>query len=205
MKIRTTCLRMDRGVAVALVLALLSALVGVTPSNAQAPRHDGATLFRGLFFGTGPIAAQIPTIRKVAPHLPVEYRQLEDQVVRHLQTQDPNFFPQFAKELQSGDHVRVAKELRRARQLNVDAVLALTKNSQSDFAKALRQHMAEERAGTSKVGRDTDNVAVVAVAVAAVAVIVVFFLWAKPPVDAEFRGLTFERYVDEIVRTLRPA
>jgi SdpC family antimicrobial peptide len=192
---------MDRGVAVALVLALLSALVGVTPSNAQAPRHDGATLFRGLFFGTGPIAAQIPTIRKVAPHLPVEYRQLEDQVVRHLQTQDPNFFPQFAKELQSGDHVRVAKELRRARQLNVDAVLALTKNSQSDFAKAARQYREEVRAG--RINPD-DHLNCIAVAAAAVVVIVYAWawFWDRSRVEADFKGFTFEKYVDEVVRAL---
>src|SRR5215471_2582610 len=106
-----TSAQICKGVATALVLLLVLSFINLgytSPQRTSATPYDGQTLFRGLFFGSGPVAAKVPTVTKVAPYFPAEYKSVESQVIKYLQTRDPTFFDRFAKDIQSGDRVRIA-------------------------------------------------------------------------------------------------
>src|SRR3954466_7703980 len=84
-----------------LVLLLAVAVINHSSSNAQRisrNQYDGVTLFRGLFFGSGPIVSRVPTLGRVAAYFPAEYKNLESQVIKSIQSQDPGFFDRFARE-----------------------------------------------------------------------------------------------------------
>jgi hypothetical protein len=139
------------------------------------PSYDGETLYRGLFFGSGPVAATIPTIRRIAPYLPAEYRRLEDPVVRYVRSAHPLFFRQFQTEIESGDHVRVRAMLTRAQAASQEALGAVTARDTSRFATRLRAAGADLALDQNEPGPNPNS---------------------EP---GGRKRLTFERYVNEIV------
>jgi SdpC family antimicrobial peptide len=157
--------------------------------------HDGVTLYRGMFFASGPVGGQIPTIRRVGPLLPAEYKALEPQAIQYIQAKDPRFFDEFAREIESGNHVRVANEIRRATAVHRQTMRAITSNSNSELAKHLRL--------TATLESEPDNLDGPVVFVVVVVVAVLLF-WAQP-MGPMLQGLTFDRYVDEVVRTFPAA
>jgi SdpC family antimicrobial peptide len=163
--------------------------------NAGTP-YDGETLFRGLFFGSGPVAAKIPTVGKVAPYFPSDYRNLENQIIKNIQGKDPGFFDRFAKEIQSGDRVRIAAAIKSANQVNRDALLEVTKSSKTAFASQVRASRAGAQPSPTSTPEPNKDVAIIVILYVPVFTSAVT---AKLPPNLE-KGLTFERYVDEIAR-----
>src|SRR5437870_2246999 len=104
-----------------IALLLVFAIVGTTNygvAQTKPETYNGETLYRGLFFASGPVAAKIPTVQRVERYLPPEYKALEDKVVQHIKSTNPTFFPNFEKEIQSGDHLRVAAAISQAAKLS---------------------------------------------------------------------------------------
>src|SRR5438874_2004172 len=101
----------------------LIGLMLLQTSVAQNPPLDGVTLYRALFFGSGPLADKIPTVAKVRPFLPPDYVSLQDPMIDKIQAKDPNFFKTFATEIQSGDHLRVAAAILNANKIQRDALI----------------------------------------------------------------------------------
>ncbi len=89
----------------------------------QAVRYDGETLFRGLTFGDGPVAAALPELYAQVPR-PEDSGLTQEQLqgiestktflVSEIKRRDPVFFAAFADGIQSGDPVRVAAALDRS-------------------------------------------------------------------------------------------
>ena len=202
--------RVSSGIAVVLAVAVTVSLVN-SAHSVQAPvqgaPYDGVTLYRGLFFASGPVASKIPTIRKVAPYLPADYKNLESQIIKYIQAKDPSYFDRFANEIQSGDRVKVANAIVRTNKLQKEAVLEVTKGSKAQFASQVRRlnNPSMTRASDPEAENDANVAAAVevwlALVVAIAGFIVVAFVLLKTK-PAELKGLKYEQFVDEIVRAV---
>lgn len=87
--------------------------LGLRPPTCRSPRlpyvFDGETLFRGLFFGQGPVAALFPEIteRLKAINPTIQTDQFIAQVIARLRQHDRSYFDRLAAGLQSGDHLTI--------------------------------------------------------------------------------------------------
>lgn len=93
---------------------------GATPNSVlrtNATAFNGKTLYQGLFFGEGPAAKLMPEIwqgsdvKRVKGEMTKEQRQaaqnIRSKITRGLTKENPSFFKTFAREVQSGNPVRV--------------------------------------------------------------------------------------------------
>lgn len=129
-----------RTVSLALVLSLTWSMVcpaapaagGQARPTAAAPeRADGQRLFRAIFFLQGPLADEIPelkrlksmeTYRKLTPRQEEAIRTFQTRLMRELTTARPTFFETFEKALQSGDRTRISRALGDASQAAKDVL-----------------------------------------------------------------------------------
>ncbi len=158
-----------RGVSLLLCLVLADAgLAGTLQASMPTPKragYDAETIFRGLFFGVGPVASLFPEIWEDAALAPAiakmrampETPALIDGIIARVDANDPELLARFASDVQSGDHVRVSKALE-------DAGAALQQ--------AAHQETGIDPAGANLSGPSQQG-AVAAVSVAVVAAVVV--------------------------------
>jgi SdpC family antimicrobial peptide len=104
----------------ALSLAVAAAILLATapPARAAGRRFSGEEIFRGVFFGTGPVAARLPEIWQQprfasVNHLRAEprVRRLQERLVAKLEQAHPGLLDWFGIEAQSGDHLRIRHAL----------------------------------------------------------------------------------------------
>jgi len=184
--------------AVVLTLSFINSVYSVREPEQARAAYDGVTLYRGLFFASGPVASKIPTIQKAAPYLPADYKKLEPQIIRYIQKKDPAYFDNFAKDIQSGDRVRVAEAIKRTSKLQREALLEVTKNSQVGFGAQVRRLRVQQQPEP-----EAENDANVAVEILVFVVLFVTVFWESPKSrPTELKGLSFERYVDEVTRAV---
>lgn len=87
--------------------------LGLRPPTCRSPRlpyvFDGETLFKGLFFGQGPVAALFPEITERLKSIkPTPEADLfVTQVIARLRQHDRSYFDRLAAGLQSGDHLAI--------------------------------------------------------------------------------------------------
>lgn len=197
------------GVASLLLILLVFAVVNHGVSTAQRPaqraeqrtgqlQYDGITLFKGLFFASGPVPSRIPTIGRVAPYFPSEYKNLESQVITSIQRRDPTFFDRFAGDIQSGDRVRISAAIKEGNKLHRQTLLEITKGSRTQFATQVRGLAALRESDPEPSPEPQKDVGVI---VCLFVPIVVSAVTVKLPPNLQ-KGLSFERYVDEIARGL---
>lgn len=79
--------------------------------QAQAVKYDGETLFRGLFFGQGEVAAKHPNLTPKAK-IDAAGAKVLDKLVAQMKKQDAGFFASFADLVQSGDRVAIQQGIR---------------------------------------------------------------------------------------------
>ena len=104
---------------------VLATLMGVAASDLHAATHapyDGPTLFRGLFFGSGPVGRLFPDIWDAARYRGYDAEQpgvmaFQASLTERLAARDATFFARFADDVQSGDRVRIASALEEAGRL----------------------------------------------------------------------------------------
>ena len=111
----------QKSVAYLLVVLLLHVTLACTTSPKIPPagtRFDGETMFRGLFFGHGPVAKYFPEIwdradvrRAMAQADMSAATELENRILAEVRSKDAAFLDRFATEMQSGDHLRVRAAL----------------------------------------------------------------------------------------------
>lgn len=102
-----------------------SASSGANADVAHAPSHvpagttaDGRRLFRGIFFGHGPVADQLvtldafSTIQQMRQNNTLPQRKAVVAILNHIEHSSPNFFATFSKRMRSGDPYQVEKALR---------------------------------------------------------------------------------------------
>jgi SdpC family antimicrobial peptide len=194
--------------ATALVISLINRTPSVTAQKIAKP-YDGLTIYRGLFFASGPVASKVPTVTKSAKYLPAEYKAMESQIITYIRTKDPAYFERFGQEMQSGDRVRVADAIKKTNLLQKEALLSLTKNSRTSFAtqvQRLKDPEAVRRSSKAEPDEPENDANVAVEAVVWVALFVVVFIWLVAPKTAtELKGLKFDQYVDEVVRAVPKA
>lgn len=87
---------------------------------------DGETIFRGIFFGKGPVAELFPELWSHSPRLEpdeaAKLAELENRIVERMKSLDPSFFDRFRKAMTSGNHLRIDDGLKEAARLFVKAV-----------------------------------------------------------------------------------
>ncbi len=96
-------------------------LGGPGQASEKASGYDGETIFRGLYFGQGPVAQKFPEIWKQERYLErkrlltekdeKQISEIQNKIVARLREEDKDFFDHFGKTLQSGDHVAIQKTL----------------------------------------------------------------------------------------------
>lgn len=99
--------------------ANVSAPDQVGAARTSAEHLDGATLFRGIFFGEGNVGVRLTglwdgksaTSRATTPEQVATIRAIEQRVFEHIQKTDPAFLDHFASSMQSGNHVVVERAL----------------------------------------------------------------------------------------------
>lgn len=198
-----------QGLAGLLVLLLVAVMVNHSVSSAQRTaqrtaqptaqiQYDGITLFRGLFFASGPVLSRVPTMGKVAPYFPAEYKNFESQVIRSIQTKDPTFFDRFAKDIQSGDRVRIAAAIKEGNNLHRQSLLEATRSSRTPFASRVRGLASLRESDPEPSPEPAKDIVVI---VCLFVPIYVSAVTVKLPPNLQ-KGLSFDRYVDEIARGL---
>jgi SdpC family antimicrobial peptide len=111
--------------------------LGSTPQAAQEHhRYDGETIFRGLYFGQGPVAELFPELWKQERYLATKKQltskdeqrltEVQNKIVARLRDQDKGFFDRFGKTMQSGDHLAIQKSLEETGKLLYAATRAET-------------------------------------------------------------------------------
>ena len=111
--------------AVAIVTAIALLVYTTRPQIASADtahlkattQYNGETLFRGLYFGEGPVASHFPEIwhapqveqRLSSVEGSEEWVSTKDQAVAWVRNSDPTFFQRFEQDVQSGDHIKVSR------------------------------------------------------------------------------------------------
>ncbi|MGB0035103.1 MAG: hypothetical protein WBP79_06485 [Candidatus Acidiferrales bacterium] len=139
----TTRCKMLTIACVALNLFQVAAPVPTLGNSGQAAekaaRYDGETVFRGLYFGQGPVAQKLPEIWKQERYIerrkqlsPADERrinEIQDKIVADIKANHKEFLEHFGRVLQSGDHVAIQKELNEATSL---AFAALRKETGKD-------------------------------------------------------------------------
>jgi SdpC family antimicrobial peptide len=98
----------------------------------QRTRYDGETIFRGLYFGRGPVAELFPEIWKQERFLerkklltPEEERriaEIQDKIIARIREKDNGFFDRFQRAMQSSDHLTIQKNLDEATALTLSVV-----------------------------------------------------------------------------------
>lgn len=94
---------------------------------------SGEVIFRGLFFGNGPVANMFPEIWG-SPQLATyasrlndpDVLALEDRLIERLRADNPGFFVNFAQEMRSGDQLRIQDAMRYGAERLKFAVMAET-------------------------------------------------------------------------------
>ena len=153
-----------RSVAIVLLAVLqagLSADLRATPSS----NRDGATLFRGVLFGAGPVGDLFPEVWKDARTLgyapdSAQVAAVRERLIDEIARQDPAFLAGFAADVQSGDHLRIQ-----------GAVGAAAK-------KLIDQMRSDGLFDTSTDKGEVDHGVWIAVSVAVAAFVVIAAVWA---------------------------
>jgi hypothetical protein len=129
-----------------------------TQTRTPAQREDGEALFRAIFFQTGPLADEIPELRRVksiegvrrlTPQQANAVHVFQSRLVQELRAARPTFFQDFERQLRSGDRARISRALAEAAQLSKQV---LEKND-PEAAKFIRRHEAGVRRGLSSAAR----------------------------------------------------
>lgn len=133
LQIRARMVRKDSVVAMCALLigtmSLSACADAVVTPVAAAERFDGETLYRGIFFGQGAVAAAIPEIQaaigQVGSIEPAQREALNtfaDDMVRVIRATEPGFFAEFEAAMHSGDHREIERTLNRANRLSVESL-----------------------------------------------------------------------------------
>jgi SdpC family antimicrobial peptide len=197
--------RYAAGIAVVLTVAITVSFLNGSYSVAEPVQlrpYDGLTLYRAFFFGQGPVVSKIPSLSKVARYFPTDYKNLEGPITNYIRKKDPTFFEQFGRDIQSGDRVKVSAAIRRGNRLQKEALIEVTKNSRTQFASQVRRLQSRPGPASEPEPENDANVAVEVVVWVALFVAIVIWLVAEKTPPNELKGLRFEQYVDEIVRTM---
>lgn len=86
-------------------------------NSAKAKNYTGEELFRGLIFGEGTVAQQIPEITVKATDAATNsvdlkaISDLQDEIIANINTIQPDFLSTFKEEIQSGNRSLIAKAL----------------------------------------------------------------------------------------------
>jgi SdpC family antimicrobial peptide len=95
-------------------------------------REDGEALFRAVFFLQGPLADQVPELRRLKSlnafrrltrQQQDAIRTFQTSLIRDIKASNPTFFDDFAKELQTKDRTRISRALVNASQVTKTVVL----------------------------------------------------------------------------------
>lgn len=125
-----------RALAIQLSVALVSGgLVAADPGHHSRGKYEGEAVFRGLFFGSGPVAEAFPELwrnpRRAAlhslrshPEHAAALASVETTIVGRINKDSPDFWSRFGADMQSGNHLRIDASLKDAVRLIADAVEA---------------------------------------------------------------------------------
>ncbi|MFC9944709.1 hypothetical protein [Streptomyces pratensis] len=89
-----------------------SAAVSHTVRTSAAP--DARTVFRGVFFGHGPLGERLARYHRGAPEATPAHTSLEDVFMDRLEARDPRVIDEVRAAALSGSHVRTRTALRTA-------------------------------------------------------------------------------------------
>jgi SdpC family antimicrobial peptide len=78
-------------------------------------RYDGETLFRGIYFGAGPVARAMPELG--SPKVNAALKPHQDGLIAFIRDNAPGFFARFAEDAQSGNAARLDRALSSASRL----------------------------------------------------------------------------------------
>lgn len=107
------------------VATLVSCCVYAGPNGGTSREFSGESIFRGLFFGSGPVAGMFPelwrdarrrtlqTLRERPDHV-AALEAVERVVLQHITSHDAGFMDDFGAAMRSGDHLRIDAALKGA-------------------------------------------------------------------------------------------
>jgi SdpC family antimicrobial peptide len=103
---------------------MMGSAAGQTAAISAPGQADGETIYRGLFFGQGDLAALAAKVwlgeaplehaQTEDPELRATVAALQDDMIRGIQENEPAFFEELRAALTSGNHVHVDRTLDRA-------------------------------------------------------------------------------------------
>jgi SdpC family antimicrobial peptide len=93
-------------------------------------KYDGEAIFRGLYFGQGPVADLFPELWKQQRYLDRKklltqederrMGEIREKIIAGLKAKDRAFFDTFASTLRSGDHLAIQKKVAEVTDLTLD-------------------------------------------------------------------------------------
>jgi SdpC family antimicrobial peptide len=101
-------------------LVVLMMFIGVRLGAAPAATIDysGEDLFRGIFYGEGPVADRLPYVSDLNPGEFLEkgdelqeYQDLKEEIIAGLSANNPSFFDNFRSQMLSSNHLTIQRGL----------------------------------------------------------------------------------------------
>ncbi len=144
-----------RHISILVSMLLLTLTVGCELTNNQGGRSvkeknnlNGEEIFRALYFGQGEVATIFPhyeSIQEVNNMIEKSdqtetYQKARDLLVQTIRVQQPHFFTEFSKAMQSGDRVQIRRALNQATDNIVNAISIMTNQ---DFYAFLKTEKAQ--------------------------------------------------------------
>lgn len=125
--------------------------VGRITEVAPQAQYDGRTLYRGIVLGAGPVAEELPPIRRLMagvklatdPAATERLTQFHDRLIASVDALEPTFFGRFEAAMTSKNHLRIQRMLREASELTLSAILTAEENSKVRDALANREAIAQ--------------------------------------------------------------
>ncbi|MBK3495587.1 sporulation delaying protein family toxin [Viridibacillus sp. YIM B01967] len=174
-------------------------------SEMKKQKYDGETIYRGLFFGDGPVAKLFPEIwsdKLMTEANTTEAKRVSKTISKKINELDPNYFNELEVAVKSGDNVKVQAALVKGGNLLVKVSEGIQKTKVGGRGTAFGCSLvAGCIVAVYAAGAVTTAVVVTHAGAITAAVAVVAWKWTpKSMTDTELQ-LKHEMFVDKVTTT----
>jgi SdpC family antimicrobial peptide len=162
-----------------------------TASSAEIASYSGEELYTGIIFGYGRASGLLPTVSNYVDQsvaVSPAQRQRIDGVIADIKASNPEFFSQFSRDIQSGDHVVIRAAL--------ESAMKTTAETTERLGKASKEAAASTE--VSENARRIDPAVDIETFIYAVFVVIAFWIDFNVTQGAADDGLVLDALTDDI-------
>ena len=213
------------------LLAFLVLLVSCTQYDSSVDddlainQSNGEELFKGIFFGNGPIASKLSNYAdyenlksQFTSEQKTAFMSLQNSLIAHIKNESPEFFVNFKNSINTGNQIIIRNELKNSKEFLKNAIEEITNLKYDAIEKTILEQKTnlivdlnninnlkaqmELNGFNQKADAELSPIWVVVIAAAAaiVVVVVVFFdFWVTDPIDSlSQKSIENENFINSI-------